>query len=170
MGSDEQRGIWRDWCGGRIWRGSRAKTGSDMDAGQVGSTGGLGVSLEPRVPMHLSLLLPSGGSMWLPFLTSVACTTQLPAMKSWLWPETWNCLRGEPCPLLVTVPSSQTSPCPTHLSASASLSSWATSPSPGWPGPVWPICPGFGLCLHPGLGPDAETLPALRLRAPHLCC
>uniref|UniRef100_A0A452VFU3 Uncharacterized protein n=1 Tax=Ursus maritimus TaxID=29073 RepID=A0A452VFU3_URSMA len=76
-----------------------------------------------------------------------------------------SCLRGEPCHPLGTVPSSQTSPCPAHLSASASLSSWAAFPSPGWPGLVWPVCPGFGLCLHHGPLPNAETLPALHLNA-----
>lgn len=55
------------------------------------------------------------------------------------------------------MPSSQTSPCPGRLSASASLFSWAASPSPGWP-----ACPGLGLRLrlhYGGPRPDAETLP-----------
>lgn len=116
------------------------------------------------------LFLSPGGSTSRPSLTSVACATQLPAMRFWLWPGTWNCQRGEPCPLLGTVPSSQTSPCPARLSALVCPGSWAASPSPSWPGPVWHVCPGSGLRLHPGLGPSAETFPTLRLSALHLCC
>ena len=107
--------------------------------------------------MHLSPPLPPGGSTWQPSWTSVACTTQSPATRSWQWPGTWNSLRGEPCRPPGTVPSLQTSLCPGRLSASASLSSWAASPSPGWP-----ACPGLGLHLrlHHGPGPNTETLPA----------
>jgi hypothetical protein len=74
----------------------------------------------------------------------------------------------EPCHLLGTELSSPTSLCPARLSASVSLSSWVTSLSPGWPGPVWPVCPcGLGLHLQPGLGPAAEApLPAPRLSVP----
>lgn len=48
-----------------VWRGprdSRAKAASGMDAGQVGSTGGLAVCLEHRTPTHPPLLLLLGGS------------------------------------------------------------------------------------------------------------
>lgn len=165
-------------AGGQVW-------GKDLERGFKGAPelrqvlGRMGARWGSQVgwcasgienPMHLSLPLPPGGSTWQPSSTSAACTTQLPARRSWPWPGTWNCLRGEPCHPLGTVPSSQTSPCPAHLSASASLSSWAAFPSPGWPGLVWPVCPGFGLCLHHGPLPNAETLPALHLNAPHLCC
>lgn len=58
-------------CSGRglVWgegrrgpRDSRAKAASGMDAGQVGSTGGLAVCLEHRTPTHPPLLLLLGGS------------------------------------------------------------------------------------------------------------
>lgn len=128
-----------------------------MDAGQVGSTGGLAVCLEHRTPTHPPLLLLLGGSTWRPSWISGACATQPPATRSWRWPGTWNCLRGKPCHPLGTVPSSRTSLCPARLSAWVSLSSRAASPSPSWPGPAWPVYPGSGLRLHHGLGPNAET-------------
>lgn len=121
-------------------------------------------------PTHLPLPLPPGGSMWRLSSTFVACATQPPARRSWRWPGTWSCRRGEPCCPLGTAPSSQTSPCPARPSAWAFLSSWATSPSPGWPGPIWPVCPGLRppLCPHcgPRPGPDAEGPPALLLSSP----
>ena len=133
-------------------------------AGGVGVPGRLGVYLES--PMHLSPPPPPGRSTWQRSLTSVVCATQPPARRSWQWPGTWNSVRWQPCPHLGTVPSSQTSPCPGHLSASVFLSSWAAS------SPRWPACPGLGLRLllhYGGPRPDAETLPTLP-RCPHLCC
>uniref|UniRef100_A0A8D0MFL6 Uncharacterized protein n=1 Tax=Sus scrofa TaxID=9823 RepID=A0A8D0MFL6_PIG len=103
----------------------------------------------------------SGGSTWQPSWTCGASAAPPPAMRSWRWPGTWNCRRGAACHALGTVPSSQTSLCPGRPSASASLSSWAASPCPGWP-----ACPGLGPRLHPGPGPNAETLQP-RLGVPH---
>uniref|UniRef100_A0A8C6GKZ1 Exocyst complex component 3-like 2 n=1 Tax=Mus spicilegus TaxID=10103 RepID=A0A8C6GKZ1_MUSSI len=95
----------------------------------------------------------SGGSMWQPSLTSEVFETQLPVRRSWRWPGTWNYLKVVPYHPLGTVPSLPTSLCPAHLSVLASLSSWDASQCPGWPGPIWLVCPCI-LDLHHQLEPE----------------
>uniref|UniRef100_A0A8C8UBJ7 Exocyst complex component 3-like 2 n=1 Tax=Peromyscus maniculatus bairdii TaxID=230844 RepID=A0A8C8UBJ7_PERMB len=100
----------------------------------------------------------SGASMWQPSWTSEDCGTQLPVRRFWRWPGTWNSLKVVPYHPLGTAPSLRTSPCPAHPSASASLSSWGASRSPGWPGPAWLVCPcGHGLRRQFEPEPSAEA-------------
>uniref|UniRef100_A0A8C2M735 Uncharacterized protein n=1 Tax=Cricetulus griseus TaxID=10029 RepID=A0A8C2M735_CRIGR len=98
----------------------------------------------------------SGGSTWQPCWTSEGFETQLPARRFWRWPGTWNYLKVVPYRPLGTAPSLLTSLCPARPSASASLSSWGASLSPGWPGPGWLVCP-CGLVLHRHLEPEPNA-------------
>lgn len=93
--------------------------------------------------------------MWQRSLTSEVSETQLPVRRFWRWPATWNSLKVVLYHPLGTVPSLPTSLCPVHLSVSASLSSWDACQCPGWPGPIWLVCP-CGLVLHHQLEPEPE--------------
>lgn len=95
--------------------------------------------------------------MWQPSLTSEVFETQLPVRRFWQWPATWNYLKVALYHPLGTMPSLPTSLCHAHLSVSASLSSWDAYQCPGWPGPVWLVCP-CGLVLHHQLEPEPELI------------
>lgn len=152
----------------RGWDRMTPGNGTKSSRGQAGYTDGPDTCLGPRILMYVRLSLPSpGGSMWRPSLISEVFETRLPVRRSWPWPETWNCLKVEPCHPLGTEPSLPTSLCPAHLSASGSLSSWDASRCPDWPGPVWLVCP-CGLVLHHQAEPEpiAEAPPSLPLDSP----
>lgn len=125
----------------------------------AGCTDGLGAAWIPGPSGEYPCApLPAGASMWQPSWTSEDCGTRLPVRRFWRWPGTWNSLKVVPYHPLGTTPSLRTSPCPAHPSASASLSSWGASPSPGWPGPAWLVCPcGHGLRRQFEPEPSAEA-------------
>lgn len=126
----------------------------EMRQSSIGCTEYLSESQD--TPVSICVPLPPGGSMWQPSWTSEDFGTQLPARRFWRWPGTWNYLKVVPYHQLGIAPSLLTFRCPAHPSASASLSSWGASLSPGWPGPVWLVCP-CGLILHRQLEPEPNA-------------